>query len=605
MSDFYLDFRAVELRCPQFAADSLKYYDDLQVSVFNEQHFSLVLTRCDDLKIWGPYRPPGRRMIVALAGRVSLEEAEWAGTRQVSGPGGLACKAVYQRYCQHGQEALRSLNGNFTIVIYDGDREEVLIVTDRCGAAPAFQAAVVDRQPVFSSHPDLLAAALNASEDLDLTSLTEFLSSGKVSFPYTYYRPVRSLPHATVVTVNLAGEGPPVVGQQRYFEFTYQPRDQDSAAGLAEELGHGFQAAMRRRTVPRLGRPVVALSGGLDSRTILRAIPAGPPVTTICFFDQENAEAGIARRIAAASGATFVPLERKFEHYGDSATAGVRISGGMASLASNHFLGFRDRLRELEAGSLLTGCYCDYLFKGLALNRRVHPLWRTERLAPFGPEWYRPYFPATGPGAGALAARWGEIYPPALQAPVDDAAHFQLEVRRMFPLAYEPDHTQRMIPQRVLPWYVPVVDQELTDVYLRLPVRLKLNATLFARMVERVCGPEVAAIPDSNTWAPVNAARPRVLFELYRRAFLGRLQARVKPSMATTGSWPNWQFYVAHSQVLRRLWSPTETTPRGLLTDLAGFDPFAQPPEFWLGGRLELFLRLLTLKIWLEVRIRR
>lgn len=605
MGDFYLDLRAAEERCVAFAADSLRHFADLEVVSFEEPRYSLVVTRCDDLELWGPYRSPEHGVTVALAGRVALEAAEWAAARQVPGPGGLACKAVCRLYREQGRAALQRLNGSFTIILHDAGRGELLVVTDRCGAAPAFQAAESGRQPVFSSHPDLLAAALNASEDLDLTSLTEFLSSGKVSFPYTYYRPVRSLPHATVVTVNLAGDGPPVVGQQRYFEFAYQPRNEDSAAGLAAELGHGFQAAMRRRTLPLLGRPVVALSGGLDSRTILRSIPAGPPVTTICFFDQENAEAGIARRIAAASGATFVPLERKFEHYGDSAAAGVRISGGMASLASNHFLGFRDRLRELEAGSLLTGCYCDYLFKGLALNRRVHPLWRTERLAPFGPEWYRPYFPATGTSAGALAERWDEIYPPPLRAPADDAAYFQLEVRRMFPLAYEPDHTQRMIPQRVMPWYVPVVDQELIDVYLRLPVRLKLNATLFARMVEGVCGPEVAAIPDSNTWAPVNASRPRVLFELYRRALLGRLQARVKPSMATTGSWPNWSFYVAHSQVLRRLWSPTEATPRGLLTQLAGFDPFAQPPEYWLGGRLELFLRLLTLKIWLEVRIRR
>jgi len=603
MSDFYLDLRPADSRNVSQVRDHLRSLHRSKVVEWDGPRFSLLLSRGDDPVVWAPYRCDAAQVTVALSGRIALEPHEWETARAVNGSGGLACKAVFQSYRENGLGGLTSLNGNFTVLVCDETEGRVFIVTDRCGAAPAFQSDDPQKLPVFSSHPDLLAAAIGVSDGLDFTSLREFLSTGKVSFPSTYYDRVKGINCGTVTTVNLDGSQPLSVATSSYFSFAYSPDENASELQIAGELAAAFRASVRRRSSPVTGRTVIALSGGLDSRMILSACPDGADIATVCFFDEENAETDIARRIARAKGVPFIPLQRRFEHYGESAAEGLRLSGGMASLASNHFLGFRQQIEELGAGSLLTGCYCDYLFKGLALNREVHRFSRLETPGSYSHDWYRPFFPLGDEAMATVNERLESVYPEELRSASHEDATLRLESRRMFPLFYEPDHTQRMIPHRVLPWYVPLADNDVVDVYLRTPVQMKMNATMFSRMVQIVCGPAVSAIPDSNTWAPLAASRTKVLFELYRRAFANKIATRVRPKLATTGSWPNWQYYVEHSEVLQRLWGTGTSRARVILTELIGSDPFGRPMDYWRGSRLELFLRLLTLKIWIDVRI--
>src|SRR5688572_3391700 len=147
----------------------------------------------------------------------------------------------------------------------------------------------------------------------------------------------------------------------------------------------------------------------------------------------------------------------------------------MGSFANNHFLGAIPRLRDEGMEGLLTGCYCDYLFKALPLNRRVHWLTRRETLAPFRHEFYFDHVAASTVLAGRARERWESRIPLELQKQNTAEAVFQVEARRTFPLCYEGDNQQRLVPQRVSGWCPPFVDRDLMDVYCRLPYRFKLN----------------------------------------------------------------------------------------------------------------------------------
>ena len=124
--------------------------------------------------------------IVAVAGRPVFDEADWDEAR-ITGSGGLAGEIIHRRYRETGVAALAGLNGNCLVVAYDAPRQLVHLVTDRCGVFPAFQADTHDG-PVYCSHPDVLADTANVLHPFDEVSLAEFILSGTVTPPFSYYQ---------------------------------------------------------------------------------------------------------------------------------------------------------------------------------------------------------------------------------------------------------------------------------------------------------------------------------------------------------------------------------------------------------------------------------
>ncbi len=600
MSDFFLDLRKLHRRPASFASERLRHFADLQSFEFEGGCFSLAVTRCDDPGLWSPYRVPQSPVTVALVGRIAMEPDEWEKARSVEGSGGLACKAIWRRYSESGRNGLTGFNGNFSIVIVDESIGEVFVITDRCGAAPVFTFADT-AGVVLSSHPDLLAASSDQSSKLDEVSLAEFLSTGKVSFPNSYYSTIKALEAGTVYSI--AFDTPMRISGKKYFQFQYVPASGASEEEIAVELADAFRNSVRRRTLPLFGLTAVALSGGLDSRTILAGCPVGGNVKSFCFYDEENFELSIAKRIARTLGVEMIPFRRDFEHYGGSAEMAIRIYGGMGSFANNHFLGFRSQLAELGADNILTGFYCDYLFKGLAQNLKKNRYLRTEALGGFSLPTYRPMFWFETKAGMRARARMEDCFPHEFRQYATDKDRLEIESRRIFPLAYEPDNAEATVPQRVMPWFLPIVDNQIIDVYLRIPPRMKPNASVYSKMVAIVTGPEVTGIPDANTGSPVDASLFRQCLSRNAQSIRERIRRRLSPRIATSDSWPNWNYYAAHSKKLEELWLRKTPGVEEMFSSLLGFDPFEKPIQQWAESRLELFLRLLTLKVWLEVRI--
>lgn len=602
MSDFFIDFRPATERDPGRAASLLKFFPDFQVFRIDEAAFTLVLTRCDAEAIWSPYRSEDGRILIALAGRIAPENHEWEQARHVPGSGGLACKIIYQKYCERGLRALEGFNGSYVIILYDTQAGKVRLVGDRCGMFPFFRRAASDLPPVFSSHPDVLALCAANPSDYDTTSLGEFLVRGQISYPFSYYRGVVAAEYASIHTIALDGGVPRCLKPVRYFELAYNTDQSDSASDTAERLAASLRKAVARRTHPNFGTPALGLSGGLDSRVILCACPDPSRVTAFCFHDEENVEFSTAQAIAEVKGVKLLPFKRDFDHYGHSAEDGVRLSAAMSSFLTNHLLGFRQHFRKAGLENVLTGLYCDYFFKGLMLNRRRSVFSRNEMLAPFAMEWYLSVIPLQSSLQQTVNERLDAEFPLALRQDGSDAALLAIERKRLFPLSYEPEHAEVLVPQRVIGWNMPVIDNDVLDVYLTLSPRLKLDRSMYERVVQIICGPEVCGIQDANTGAPVGASHLRQLCHRYQR-ILGKRLGRLRGAkLSTLGSWPNWEFYLHNSSVIRDLWMRPNSDARDLLTEITGNDPFSIPISSYRGNARVLFERLLTLKIWFDVR---
>lgn len=603
MGDFLLDFRHRNRRREQ--AEALRYFPDMVVDRIVRDSFTLFVTRTGGERLWAPFESSDG-VVVALAGRVALDTGEWQGGARVEGSGGLACKAIYHAYRERGIEGLSGLSGGFAIHVYDPHQEIYHLVNDRGGAFPCYSAIASDE--VICSHPDMLAASLgrdghpaaDSPDAWDLTSMAQFISTGVVSFPYSYYRQVVALDFGCVHSFELHRPGSPRRSTVRIAGWQVEHLSNETEDEIADRLADAMIASARHRTLPILGRTAIALSGGLDSRTILCAAERHDGLLSFCAFDRQNLEFRYAKSIADSLDVKLIPFERDFDHYADNAEMGVRISGGMGEIASNHFLGFRDRLNQLGVENLVTGCYFDYLFKSLALDSRETGLLRRERFCEFSFQTYLPHFPVAPRFAPAVSARLDALFPRGDREASDSMARARNAMRRIFPLYHEGDNAQRLIPQRVMGWCSPAVDPAVLELCRTTPPEMKLNKRLFRKTVQRICGEVVSRIPDANTGLPLSASAFRVALNRYRFALRGRIDRR-RTRMATEESWPNWPYYVRTSEKLRTLWQRPNPLARELITELCE-EPFRENVASFGDRPTQYFMRLLTLKLWLDQR---
>ena len=600
MGDFYLDFRPPGERQHKNAAEFLRFFPDMAVEILACPEFHLVLTFADDLRLWGPYLSPGGDLAVALCGRLAFEESVWKQAQTVQGEGGLAAKAVSEIYRREGPAGLEQLDGNFVLLVHDRIARKIYLVTDPAGIMPAY-GCLDERPPVYSSHPDALADATGERRNWDEVSLAEFALKGELTAPFTYYSRLRALDFGSIHTFDLQGGAVKLAKRRRYLNLQAAPYPEEEEQAIAELLAQSFQRSLRRRTYSFLGKPGVGLSGGLDSRTVLCAIPDRDQVISFSTYDEENVEFRIARQIARAAGVEFVPIRRDWNLYAGQAEMGVRISGGMGCFSCNHYLGLRDQFRDLGIVNLLTGCYCDYLFKGLGLNRQMNRWTMRERLGDFKQEHYFKHYHSRTPLGQKVEERLASSVPRSLWNQKGLSGILEVERRRVLPLNYEGDNAQRVIPQRVMGWYVPVADRSMVEIHCRATPSMKLNRSMFARTVARVCDAGVAAIPDANTGAPVNASVPREVAQIYSLKIANRLK-RLTGARGTSGSWMNWHGYLKTNPKIKEMWERPNPVAWDFFEKVFGPGRVQRSLDNFPAEDLELYLQLITLKLWFEWR---
>jgi asparagine synthase (glutamine-hydrolysing) len=595
MPDFLLDTRPLDRRPPADAAQALSWTSRIRSRTWDLREFRLTVTWTEPDALWRPWtRPDGT--LAAVVGFLALDEEEWAAAEKelVADPeGGLAACAAWRRYATSGTEGWDAWSGNCVIILYDAPNARLHVRSDPAGCCPVYGCSVAGHWTA-GSHPDVLAAAAGRAHRLNEVSLAEFVLASTVTPPWTYYEGIEGIAPGTVTTLDLR------TGQlqcRNYFALNHQPDPNASEEDLADALAGAWRTALRRRTLPRLGRVAVALSGGLDSRLILGCMPEPSRALAFTCYDGPNRELATARAIAQAVKAEFYPIRRSPDYYGEHAPAGVRIAGGMGTFANNHFLGAIEPVRTLGAQMLLTGCYCDYLFKGLPLNRRVRAWDGRETIEPFRHEFYFQHWCFETPLARQAMQRWEDRFPPSLRTRSDDQTLFQIELLRTFPLYHEGDNQQRLVPQRLISWTPPVTDLGVLHVYRRVPSRCKVNRGLFLRTAQRLlAGSPLMRVPDANTGAPLNASAWLESLSWQWRRIRRRLRARA--SIVSDGSWPNWRFYYRHSPALQQYWAEPAPEMEDFFRCVLGWKQLPQRPADFPEEQCFLFVALLTLKLW-------
>jgi asparagine synthase (glutamine-hydrolysing) len=198
------------------------------------------------------------------------------------------------------EEALLRFNGMFALAFWDAARARLILARDRFGEKPLYYARTPGRL-LFASEIEALAAQGDVPLDVDDEAVELFLTLGYIPAPWSIYRAIRKLPHASCLAADASG----LHGPWRYYRLEERLR-RSQAPPPGEAVRAALESAVRRRLESDV--PLGAfLSGGIDSSAVVtfmrRALAAAPHTYSVAVPDNVFLdEAPMARRLAGELG---------------------------------------------------------------------------------------------------------------------------------------------------------------------------------------------------------------------------------------------------------------------------------------------------------------
>src|SRR5213594_3789539 len=208
-------------------------------------------------------------------------------------------EVVLEALCAWGSAALPRLNGMFVLAFWDPRGRRLLLARDRFGEKPLYYARTGGLL-LFASELGALLRHGEVSLEIDLQALELYLTFGFIPAPWTIYRGVRKLSHASCLEAG-PGREPMVSRYYRLEERRGGEVDDQPEEGVRRVL----EESVRRRLEADV--PLGAfLSGGLDSTAVvafMRRARAAPPRTysmgipDLPYFDESHPARRTAERL--------------------------------------------------------------------------------------------------------------------------------------------------------------------------------------------------------------------------------------------------------------------------------------------------------------------
>ncbi len=164
---------------------------------------------------------------------------------------------LLQRYHEEGDRVFSSLNGLYTLALWDNPHTTLYLSVDRCSSIPLYY---YSSGGVLSFAQELKALLIaGAPADLDEEGLSEYFSCGFQFNEKTIFKNVRRLRPGEVLSCKLDG-----IQKKRYWSATFI-HSTKNIPGVLEEASETFGKVVRER-LRKGGTVGIALTGGQDTR---------------------------------------------------------------------------------------------------------------------------------------------------------------------------------------------------------------------------------------------------------------------------------------------------------------------------------------------------
>jgi len=204
-------------------------------------------------------------------------------------------EVIVHLYEEHGESCFEQLRGMFSVAVWDGRRNRLILARDRVGKKPLCYTTGGGRF-AFASEIFALLQMPGVSRELDLAALDHYLTYQYVPAPLSIFRSIRKLPPGHLLTWQ---DGQ--VDVKPYWQFA--PRE-ESLLTEAEQIER-LRAILEEATALRMIADVdvgAFLSGGIDSSIVVALMSrhTDRPVKTfsIGFEDAQYNELPFARLVA-------------------------------------------------------------------------------------------------------------------------------------------------------------------------------------------------------------------------------------------------------------------------------------------------------------------
>lgn len=199
------------------------------------------------------------------------------------------------------KKLLNILDGSFCFVLYDLAKKRVKISVDRYGMKMIYW-SYTNNQLIWSTEVKDIVRVNKSSLTMDAESYDMFMELGYLLEDRTFFKEVRLLKPASILTYELEGKEDPK--DTHYWAWSEIQQKDISFEDAVEQLGELFINAVKKRFLSQ-ERVGIALSGGLDSRAILAAFSTTFPDYKgylFTFGTPKSEDVLIAREVAKFIG---------------------------------------------------------------------------------------------------------------------------------------------------------------------------------------------------------------------------------------------------------------------------------------------------------------
>lgn len=231
---------------------------------------------------------------------------------------------------------LQKIDGIFSAVFYDVQEQKIYLISDRRGLRTLYW-TVQGQQLLWTSELKTLKCWPDFDPQWNKTAIAEFLGLRYFLGNETWFKGVERLPAATVLTWNCQTQS---LSQSQYWSWSdIEPLDPKlTESDLINRVGERFIEAVKCRS--RWGEKIgISLSGGLDSRFILAAMPhQDQPIIAVSYGQKNCQDLSYAQQAAYRKGAEFYVVEMNGENWLETLVDKVWQTDGTISLVHMHLV---------------------------------------------------------------------------------------------------------------------------------------------------------------------------------------------------------------------------------------------------------------------------
>ncbi len=446
-------------------------------------------------------------------------------------------------------QCLKSVSGSFSILYVNIENEHGCLVTDRNSSRPIWL-TTTDEGFIASSHAVALAY-LSRERVTDIAGIASLLVyQTQLNILHSPFQGVRSLPEGTISIKSRGND----LKQHRWYRFSHQPDFNRSTNEWLDIVSDLFKSSARK-ILATCERPMIFLSGGLDSRltaAAMFAVGGNPLLVSLC--EEENIETKVAMKVAVALQGKHEVIYRDKGWYHSTVERAIFETGGCFNWSHGYFnRAYRMSQEQYGIDCALLGNWNEAFTKLLYdFDTNFHrKAWSPDQFADqIDSLMYKNYRPINRElTLDLLKPDVRQVAELALREDIinryTDICHVSEDPRIIASYFFNWQTFSSLAPyfnnldvRSAGPERTLMFDADLLNIIEQMPATLRDNANFTARLIGRI-NPAVARVVNSNTLLPINIPKVVQDFAGYARPKLGKIRRLFfDDSYKTTGSWP-------------------------------------------------------------------